>query len=165
MRFNKEGETRDKLLGDEVGSMLSDKAIFGNRWATFPIERQWEIVRKLHDETDSLTLHQWLVENTGLPDEAARNAAGVSLPEGYGRLGSTALTEMLVEMKADVIPEAEAARRAGYDHALAREGEAVRELPKYQEILEWRIPPGTGDPGTFTTCVRAASPTRQCTSR
>lgn len=145
-RFNKESDTREKLLGDEVYSVLSEKAIFGNRWSEFPVHRQWEIVEKLRDEADPFILHRWLVEDAGLSDEAAEKAADVKLPEGYGRLGSTALSAMLEELKADVIPEAEAARRAGYDHTLAREGEALEELPKYQEILERRIPPGTGNP-------------------
>lgn len=145
-RFNKEGEAREKLLGDEVYSALSDKAIFGNRWAAMPMARQWEIVEKLREETDPFALHKWLGEAVGLSDEEAEKAADVRLPEGYGRLGPTALAAMLEELKADVIPEAEAAKRAGYDHALAREGAAVETLPRYQDILERRIPPGTNDP-------------------
>lgn len=145
-RFNKEGEARDKLLGDEIYSVLSDKAIFGNRWAKLSMERQWEIIEKLREEPDPFPLHTWLVENAGLSEEQAREAADVSLPEGYGRLGPTALAAMLEELKAEVITEAEAAKRAGYDHALARVGEAVDLLPRYQDILERRIPPGTNDP-------------------
>lgn len=145
-RFNKEDEGRDKLLGDEVYAVLSDKAIFGNRWAAMPMEGQWEIVGKLRDEADPLVLHQWLVGDAGLSDDAAEKAADAKLPEGYGRLGYTALGDMLDEMKKEVIPEAEAARRAGYDHALARQGQAVDLLPRYQELLERRIPPGTNDP-------------------
>lgn len=145
-RFNKEGENREKMLGDEVYAQLGDKSIFGNRWAAMPIEQQWEIVSKLRDEADPDALHQWLVSEAGLSDEAADKAADAKLPEGYGRLGTTALSEMLEELKADVIPEAEAAKRCGYDHALARTGAGVDTLPKYQEILERRIPPGTNDP-------------------
>lgn len=145
-RFNKEGEGREKLLGDEIHSVMADKAIFGNRWVELPLVRQWEIVERLREEADPLLLHRWLVENAGLSDEAAEKAADAKLPEGYGRLGFTALSEMLEEMKADVIPEAEAAKHAGYDHALARIGDAVDLLPKYQEILERRIPPGSNDP-------------------
>lgn len=145
-RFNKEGEARDKLLGDEIYSALSDKAIFGNRWAKLSMERQWEIIEKLREEPDPFVLHTWLLENAGLTDEQVREAADVSLPEGYGRLGPTALATMLEELKAEVITEAEAAKRAGYDHALARVGEAVDSLPRYQDILERRIPPGTNNP-------------------
>jgi len=144
--FNKEGENRDKLAGDEVYAAMSDKAIFGNRWADLSMERQWEIIEKLRDEADPLALHAWLVDHAGLSDDAAEKAAGARLPEGYGRLGKTALADMLAFMQAEVIPEAEAAKRAGYDHALARQDDAVERLPKYQEILERRIPPGTNEP-------------------
>lgn len=144
--FNKEYEGRDKLLGDEIHALMSYKALFGNRWTAMPMDRQWEIIEKLRDEGDPLALHQWLVENAGLSDAAAEKLADIKLPEGYGRLGKTALSEMLEELKADVIPEAEAAKRAGYDHTLTRHGEAVDVLPKYQEVLERRIPPGTNDP-------------------
>lgn len=145
-RFNKEGEARDKLPGDEIYSVLSDKAIFGNRWAKLSMERQWEIIEKLREEPDPFVLHTWLVEDAGLSDEQAKEAADVNLPEGYGRLGPTALATMLEELKAEVITEAEAAKRAGYDHALARVGDAVDSLPRYQDILERRIPPGTNNP-------------------
>jgi len=145
-RFNKEGEARDKLLGDEIYSALADKTIFGGRWAKLSVERQWEIVEKLREEADPFALHQWLVEHAGLSDDEAVKAADVKLPEGYGRLGPTALNAMLEELKAEVITEAEAAKRAGYDHALARVGDAVDVLPRYQDILERRIPPGTNDP-------------------
>jgi len=145
--FNKEGEGRDKLLGDEIYAAMSDKTIFGNRWADFPMERQWEIIAKLRDETEPLLLHAWLIDKAGLTEEAAAKAADAKLPEGYGRLGQTAMTEMLAFLKAEVIPESKAAELAGYDHALMRTGDAVDELPKYQEILERRIPPGTNEPG------------------
>lgn len=145
-RFNKESDAREKLLGDEVYAVMADKKIFGNRWSAFSIERQWEIVRKLRDEADPLLLHRWLVDDAELSDEQAEKAADALLPEGYGRLGMTALTAMLEELKEQVIPESEAAHRAGYDHALARRGDAYDELPPYQEVLERRIPPGTGNP-------------------
>src|SRR5690606_27268524 len=57
-----------------------------------------------------------------------------------------ALSALLDELQADVISEAEAAKRAGYDHALARVGDGLDALPKYQEALERRIPPGSGEP-------------------
>lgn len=146
VRFNKETDSRTDMMGDEVHAALSDKKAFGNRWAGFSIDEQWRIIERLRDEEDPLALHEWLVETCGIADDVAEAVAGIHLPDGYGRLGPTALSAMLEELQAEVIPEAEAARRAGYDHALARtEGDFDR-LPKYQEILERRIPPGTGEP-------------------
>ncbi len=147
MRFNKESENRTDMLGDEVNAALSAKEAFGNRWSAFSMDEQWMIVERLREEEDPLALHEWLVSQYGLSDTAAEAVADAHLPEGYGRLGPTALSAMLEELKAEVIPEAEAARRAGYDHALARaDAEGLDELPKYQEVLQRRIPPGTSDP-------------------
>lgn len=146
VRFNKETDNRTDMMGDEVHSALADKKAFGNRWAGFSMDEQWLIVERLREEEDPLVLHQWLVASYGLCDDEAELVASAYLPDGYGRLGPTALSSMLEELQAEVIPEAEAARRAGYDHALSRTEGDYDQLPKYQEILERRIPPGTGEP-------------------
>lgn len=145
MRFNKETDNRPDMLGDEVHAALSAKGLFGNRWSAFSMAEQWAIIEQLREQEDPLALHEWLVSTHGLDDDVAEAVAAVHLPDGYGRLGATALATMLEELKAEVIPEAEAAKRAGYDHALAREGEGSDNLPQYQEVLERRIPPGTGE--------------------
>lgn len=155
VRFNKEYEGRDKLLGDEIHAVMSDKALFGNRWAAMSFERQWEIVEKLREESDPLALHQWLVEHAGLSDEAADKAADVKLPEGYGRLGISAVSAVLDELVNGVardetgrevpVVESEAIFRVfGKYQPDAPKVDGF--LPKYQEILERRIPPGTNDP-------------------
>src|SRR5690606_20783432 len=41
-RFNKESETRVGLLGDEIYVSMIDPKCFGNRWADFGVEKQWE---------------------------------------------------------------------------------------------------------------------------
>lgn len=145
MRFNKETDNRPDMLGDEVHAALSAKGLFGNRWSVFSMDEQWAIIEQLREQEDPLALHEWLVSTHGLDDDVAEAVAAVHLPDGYGRLGATALATMLEELKAEVIPEAEAAKRAGYDHALAREGEGSDNLPQYQEVLQRRIPPGTGE--------------------
>ncbi|RUM98458.1 type II CRISPR RNA-guided endonuclease Cas9 [Pseudaminobacter arsenicus] len=145
-RFNKETDNRVDMIGDEVNAALSDKKAFGNRWATFSTDEQWTVIDQLREQEDPLSLHEWLVVTYGVPDDAAEVVASIHLPDGYGRLGLTAISSMLEELKADVIPEAEAAKRAGYDHALAPTDGDLDRLPKYQEILERRIPPGTGEP-------------------
>lgn len=145
-RLNKESESRDKMKGDEVFAEMADRKRFGGRWGEFPLERQWAIVESLRETEDPLALREWLQSDCGLAGDQAEAAMGARLPEGYGRLGPTAIGAMLEEMRADVIVEAEAARRAGYDHALLGRGDAHDELPKYQEVLARRIPPGSGDP-------------------
>ena len=153
-RFNKESETRTGLLGDEIHVSMSDQKCFGNRWADFDTDRQWEILSRLREEEDPFTLHEWLLENCRLNDEQAEAAAKVQLPEGFGRLGRTALEGLTDALKHEtyddgtVITEAEAARRCGYNHSdkSDRNFPGHEFLPNYQEVLERHIPPGTGDP-------------------
>ena len=148
MTLNKESESRQKLKGDEVYSTLSDKTRFSVQWSGFSRQRQWEIIQKLRNEEIPEVLFAWLKAELGLEGEKAIAIANSSLPEGYGRLGETALSSMLDELKAAVIPESEAAKRCDYDHSRLgddrEEGEAI--LPPYQEILDRHIPPGSGDP-------------------
>jgi len=146
LRFNKEKGARESMLGDEVASALSAKDCFGQRWLDLSREEQWRIVDRLREEQDPDVLRNWLESEHGLSGAAAKAIAEVQLPEGYGRLGETALSTMLDYLKQEVIPEAEAAKLAGYDHALLRNGDAYDLLPNYQEVLERRIPPGTNNP-------------------
>lgn len=145
-RFNKASDSRDKMKGNEVAAEMSHATRFGQKWFDMDQARQWQIIEKLRDTEDPLELNAWLEGEFDL-DPARRDAvAAARLPDGYGRLGETALRQMLEELQANVISEAEAAKRAGYDHALLRKGEGLDDLPNYQEVLERRIPPGTGEP-------------------
>ncbi|MBB4954117.1 CRISPR-associated endonuclease Csn1 [Agrobacterium vitis] len=148
MRFNKQTESREKLKGDEVYSALGDKKRFGPQWASFGRDRQWQIIKTLKDEENPAELFAWLKDDFGIDGERAEEIANTPLPDGYGRLGETALASMLDEMQAEVIPEAEAAKRCGYNHANLGDDrdEGLPYLPPYQEILEHQIPPGSNDP-------------------
>jgi len=145
-RFNKATDARDKMKGDEVAAVLSNKKLFGQKWFDMSEAEQWRVIKKLRETEDPLELSTWLKMEFGFDPERRDAVAAARLPEGYGRLGPTALAAMLEEFKRDVIPEAKAAKRAGYDHALAHTGEGADELPYYQEVLERRIPPGSGEP-------------------
>ncbi|MBE7734537.1 type II CRISPR RNA-guided endonuclease Cas9 [Devosia faecipullorum] len=145
-RFNKETESRIKMKGDEVAAELSSKTRFGQSWFSMPLEERWAIINTLRTIEDPLELTAWLEQNYAMPPERIDAILGARLPEGYGRLGETALTEMLAYLKHEVIPEAEAAERAGYDHALLARGEGFDSLPKYQEVIARRIPPGSEAP-------------------
>jgi len=145
-RFNKESDSRGKMKGDEVAAEMAHKTRFGQAWFGKSVAERWEIIDKLRDIDDPLVLDAWLEEKFGVAPEQRDAIAAARLPEGYGRLGVTALTSMLDELKSAVISEAEAARNAGYDHALARKGDGLDDLPYYQEVLDRRIPPGTGEP-------------------
>src|SRR5690606_4644337 len=143
---NKETDSRTKMKGDEVAAEMAARTRFGQNWFSMPLDERWSVIEKLRETEDPLELTAWLEEHYALPPERIDAIVSARLPEGYGRLGRTALTEILEELKAAVIPEAEAAKRAGYDHALLDRGEGMERLPKYQEVIARRIPPGTEAP-------------------
>lgn len=152
VRFNKESDSRKDLDGDVVYFRLSQPECFGNAWAAMPMARQAEVVEKLRAETDRDALIVWLRTECGLTAEAARTVADTHLPEGFGRLGETALAALLDEMihgrdeNGHVLTEAAAAIKV-YGRTNSQgdpNRKAVDLLPKYQEVLERHIPPGTG---------------------
>ena len=146
-RFNKETENRKQLTGDEVYSVFSKPELFGADWGKFSTEQQREIVFELNNEENPDKLEEWLKGKfPKLSDEQRAEIINANLPDGYGRFGITATSKILEQMKKDVISEAEAAHRCGFDHSLAnRNWKGLDELPRYQEVLERHIVPGTGD--------------------
>jgi len=152
-RFNKESDNRKDLEGDVVAFRLSQPACFGNAWSMLSLNRQAEIVERLRTEPDRENLVDWLRTECRLERENAWAVVDTAVPEGYGRLGRTALASLLDEMTRGqdedgfVITEAEAAKRI-YGRTNS-ESDPNRKgldfLPKYQALLERHIPPGTGD--------------------
>lgn len=145
-KFNLESAKRDHLKGDETAASLSAKKHFGKAWRSFPIERQIEIVDRLDNEPDEKTLIAWLVTNTGLDEETADCVASAFLPEGHCRLGLRAIRKILPFMESGMIYP-DAAKAAGYDHALLPTGELSLSgrLPYYGEWLQDDVL-GSGDP-------------------
>lgn len=104
-------------------------------------------LQRLKEDEDPIALFGWLKDQFGVEGEQAEAIANCPLPEGYGRLGETALFSMLEELKAAVIPESKAAELCGYDHSrLQADGDGEDFLPPYQDVLVRHIPPGSGDP-------------------
>lgn len=145
-KFNLESEKRDHLLGDETAAKLSHKSLFGKAWRSFPLDRQIEIVTRLEDEADEGVLAAWLVEQTGLDADTADSVADAFLPDGHCRLGLRAIRNILPFMEGGMnYPDA--AKAAGYDHALLPTGEQSISgyLPYYGEWLQDEVL-GSGDP-------------------
>lgn len=150
-RFNKEGENRKDLKGDEVAAELSDKKRFGpSTWFALSADAQWAIVARLRNqesEADTATLIDWLRATYGLTAEQALATANARLPEGFGRFGETATTRLIAALKAEVIVYSEAVEKAGLGHhSDFRTGEVLDALPYYGAVLERHIMPGTGNP-------------------
>ncbi len=175
-RFNKDKGARSKMEGNLVRAVLGHKTCFGPAWSTLSINEQWRIIERLLEEPDPEVLRRWLADNTQLDDEHIEAVMAAELPSGYGRLGHSAMTNLLDALKNDtdedgnVISEAEAAINV-YGRTNAEDDpnrEAVALLPKYQEVLERHIPPGEGsiknppspkDPGYDRHMGRITNPT------
>ena len=145
-RFNLESEKRKELLGDETAAKLAHKSLFGKSWRTLTLDRQLEIVARLLDEPDEAELIAWLVDNAGLDAATAERIADAFLPDGHSRLGLRAIRAILPHMVGGKnYPDA--AKAAGYDHALLPTGEVSKNgrLPYYGEWLPDDVL-GTGDP-------------------
>ncbi|MBF0354242.1 MAG: type II CRISPR RNA-guided endonuclease Cas9 [Alphaproteobacteria bacterium] len=142
--FNLESEKREGLKGDATGISLAHKDCFGPRWWTMGLDRQNGIVETLLEEPNEDKLIEQAMAEWGLSPEAAANVADVSLIDGYGRLGRRALGKIVPLMEAEMINYAEAAKRAGYDHARLPDGEVFDRLPYYGEVLTHAVV-GTGD--------------------
>lgn len=144
--FNKASETRTHLNGNEVFAALADKKRFSNAWPNFSLDRQWEIIETLIEEENPDRLHDFLTTECGLDKDAAILTARTALPEGYGRLGSTATTGILAELRKDVVTYDVAVKNCGWHHSDNRTGEILPQLPYYGELLSREIPQGTQDP-------------------
>ena len=146
-RFNLESEKRPHLTGDETAAKLSHKSLFGKAWRSFPLDRQIEIVTKLGEEQDSDKLIVWLEENIGLDRETADRVASAFLPDSHSRLGLRAIRNILPKMADEGMNYPDAAKAAGYDHALLPDGELSLDgrLPYYGEWLQDDVL-GSGDP-------------------
>jgi len=154
-RFNKESEARDKLKGDEVAAEMSHKDRFGQAWIGMPLAERWAVLDVLLNEEDPLAVRAWLEARYGFAAARLDAIADARLPAGYGRLGETALSAMLDELKtgtvedgagrAVVLTERQAMERVWGDNpSVQREVTNAARLPAYQEVLARRIPPGTG---------------------
>lgn len=151
-RFNKETDNRKDLEGDVIHFRLSRPDCFGNAWANRSVETQAAITEKLRTATDRSGLVDWLQDEAGLDLARAEVAADTTMPDGFGRLGHSALSALIDAMENEVdengfvITEAAAAisvyGRTNSEADPNRKGAPF--LPKYQDVLERHIPPGTG---------------------
>ena len=145
-KLNLESEKRDRLNGDETAAKLAHKSLFGKAWRALSLDRQIEIVTRLEAEPDPTTLIGWLVTHAGLDGETADRVASAFLPDGHSRLGLRAIRKILPYMEGGM-NYADAAREAGYDHALLPDGvlSPNGRLPYYGEWLQNDVL-GSGDP-------------------
>ena len=145
-RFNLESEKRKELTGDETAAKLASKSLFGKTWRGLSLDRQIEIVTQLLDESDEDKLIAWLTANADLDRETASKVASAFLPDSHCRLGLRVIRKILPHME-EGMNYPDAAKAAGYDHALLPDGEVSLNgrLPYYGEWLQNDVL-GSGDP-------------------
>lgn len=149
--FSLETANRDEIACDPVRMSLAYEGRFGARWTALSVEEQWELIRRLRDEQDGVTLVDWIMERHDLDRNRARAIAEAPLPEGFGRLGETAtkaILEVLIGGTADQeLPTySEAVSACGWDHSRPGTGEVLDRLPYYGQVLDRHVLPGTGRP-------------------
>lgn len=163
--FNKETESRDAILGDEVAVAMGTKARFDTRWAHLTTDEQWAVVTRLEEvETDAQldAFRAWIAERHGLTADQAKAVSAARLPQGYGRFGETVTRDLIDALLNErtptgrlpnapaieagrVIVYSEAVKALGLHHSDFRTGEVLDELPPYPEVLDRHIMPGSGD--------------------
>ncbi|MGK2959528.1 MAG: type II CRISPR RNA-guided endonuclease Cas9 [Acidimicrobiales bacterium] len=144
--FSDESEKRQELKGDETAVKLSKEQYFGQEWFGFIPEVQNEIVERLLNDDDETGLIAWLCDTYNLSEQTAQAIANVTLPEGHGSLGRTALGKIVPELEKEVVVYSEAMLRAGYHHSDFRDGEIFDALPYYGIPLERYVAFGSGEP-------------------
>ena len=146
--FTLETANRDAIVCDPVRASLSHPDRFGSRWSTLDADAQWDVVQRIRavqSDAEYATLVDWLMEQHELDRDHAENAGNAPLPEGHGRLGPTATTQILAALEADVIPYSAAVAACGWHHSDGRTGEILTALPYYGEILDRHVIPGSYD--------------------
>lgn len=149
--FNLEDVKRQELKGNATAAQLAKPEFFGDGWFLFSEALQDEIVQHLITDEEEQQLINWLVTNAGIEQDRAQRLADVSLPQGYGALGRTALSRVLPELRRSVQLYSAAVQAAGFAHHSALEhgkltGEILSELPYYGEYLTRHVGFGTGRP-------------------
>ena len=143
-KFNLEDIKRDRLKGNATSAALSKDQYFGERWYRYANAFQDDIVDKLLTEESESDLIAWLQKNTGIDEATAQRVADVRLPEGYGKLGRTALSRILPELIGAVTVYSEAVSRAKFDSHSAlsqsqQTGEILAALPYYGDPLQRHV--------------------------
>ncbi len=183
VKFNKESENRDGILGDEVAVIMGAKTRFAERWVHLTPDEQWAVVERLETvQTDAEldAFRAWLIERYDLTPERAVAVAAARLPQGYGRFGERVTRDLIDALQHErtpagrtpdappiepgkVIVYSEAVAALGLHHSDLRDGVDHRgKLPLYPEVLERHLLPGSGDasePDVFKRIGRLTNPT------
>ena len=145
--FTLETANRDAISCDPVRASLSHPDRYGARWSTLDWGTQWEVIQRIRavqSDQEHANLVDWMMSENGLDREHAEATANAPLPEGYGRLGLTATTQIFSALEDRVCTYSDAVTVCGWHHSDGRTGEVLEQLPYYGEILDRHVIPGSG---------------------
>lgn len=135
LEFNLESEKRKGLKVDETAMLLAAKNTLGDRWFELRLEEQQDIIAHLIDDEDVDELIDYLRKQYTFTAEQAHATAKVNLPCGYARLSKQAM-ELILPFLEQGMVYSDACKSAGLDHSRRHEGELLKHLPYYGEVLE-----------------------------
>lgn len=141
-RFNLESDRREKLLGDPVGYLLSNKALFGKGWHDLPLERRDEIVTALLEAEDHELLRK-KGESFGLSGDALDAFVAFNpdkLPKGTARFSAIALRMLVPELEKG-LKYSDAVAACGWPHTQAAEDGSQPSLPYYGKAMPDSVVP------------------------
>ncbi len=125
--FNIEDPKRTSLKGNTTNSNLCKEMHFGQAWFSFNEAKQDAIVLQLVKEENEAKLIQWLQTETGIDERRAEAICNTGLAPGYGSLSVLALSQILPELRREVVSYAEAAKATGFHHSRLAENSEVPE--------------------------------------
>jgi CRISPR-associated endonuclease Csn1 len=135
-------QTRSGIQGYPFDVALGSPDVLGAMWLDADEAIQDAILNVVATDHDNKRAAGKLVEFLGGDGKAARRALEAKLPTGWGHMGATATTEILAELKKDVVPARIAEDRAGLFHRSTPDGVVCDRLPYYGEILQGHtVPP------------------------
>jgi CRISPR-associated endonuclease Csn1 len=146
--FTHDTEERDSIVCDPIRTLMGNSKLFGAVWNDFGWETQWSIVslvREIQNDSDFVNAVGVLMSDYDLDHDTASAVANTTLPEGYGRLGFEATSQVLAKLVDDVVSYAEAVALCGWHHSDHRTGEILDTLPYYGKVLDRHVVGGTAD--------------------
>jgi len=144
-----DGGKTDDLIGDQVTYEMAFKktAPLKQEWGNYSLDQKIDIVTVLENEEDHEALIAYLMTTFNFSQDKAEAVSRIRLPTGYDNLGLTATTQIVEQLKKDVITYNVAVELGiGKPHSDERDGEILPSLPYYGEILQRHTLGGTLNP-------------------
>ncbi len=142
-----EKDIKGSALAKRFNGTRKKPGPFFGRWQTLSLEQIETIIAAY---TTSVTDDELLdaLSELNLDQSQKQLALKCSLPDGYIAVCQRAASEIIAELKKEIIPYSEAAARAISHHSDKRDGEVFNHLPYYNMVdeLKRHLGHGTGDP-------------------